>query len=384
MTALSSPSAPARVVQVGDEHLEALAGFYRQVWDPAATVERVRAARNRTAATNPVHPGEEAPTFVFLEGDRALGHVTTIPVAIWNGEREVPAHWLKGLMVLPEHRNGPVGFLVLREALQHLDVALAMVVRPEARKLFEALGFRDLGAPPNHVKPLRPGRVIRRLDPAALGLSASGWRALLLRAARVPPLAAALGALARGALTLGAAAWSGILRPPPVTPVAARALPRLWMAMRSGLRMAPARTAAYLLARYPADAGDDYLTASIRKDGMCAGVAFVRRPREDGDPRLRGIRVATLSDLVIAPADGRGMMRLIAAAERVARRAGADALLCTASDPRLQAALRRRLFVRIAGNVHCLVRSGRELRDAPVDLASWWVTRGDSSADEVF
>ena len=112
-------AASAEVVRAADEHAEVLAEFYRRVWDPAATAERVLGGR-RAAATDPAGAGEPPPTFIFLADGAVVGHVTTIPVRLWDSGSEHVFHWVKGLMVLPEHRRGPVGFLLLRETLRHL------------------------------------------------------------------------------------------------------------------------------------------------------------------------------------------------------------------------------------------------------------------------
>src|SRR5438128_6349010 len=53
------------VVRVTDSHADALAEFHRAVWDPSATPDRVRRAR-AAAQLNPVAPGEDVPTFLFL------------------------------------------------------------------------------------------------------------------------------------------------------------------------------------------------------------------------------------------------------------------------------------------------------------------------------
>ena len=68
--------------------------------------QRVRQARARSAEENPAAAGQEPPTFLMLSADQALGHVTTIPIRLWDRDSIIPAHWIKGLMVVPEHRNG--------------------------------------------------------------------------------------------------------------------------------------------------------------------------------------------------------------------------------------------------------------------------------------
>ena len=46
--------------------------------------------------------------------------------------------------------------------------------------------------------------------------------------------------------------------------------------------------------------------------------------------------------------------------------------------------LRRCDFVRLPGNVHFFVRDPAGDRALPQALADWWLTRGDSDAEEVF
>src|SRR5262245_38205251 len=154
------------VVQAGEQHMEIVAEFFRAVWDRQATADGVRAARRHDAAANPGALGEEAPTFLVLLDGRVVGFVSTIPFLLWNGVDERQAYWIKGLMVLPEHRNGPIGFMVLKEALRYLPCATSLTVASASRRLFEALGFRNLGLLRNYLRLLRPVRVAARVDPA--------------------------------------------------------------------------------------------------------------------------------------------------------------------------------------------------------------------------
>ena len=158
-----------QVLRAGEEHDAAVAEFIRATWDPHATAESVRRSRLSAAAVNPASPGEESPNFIFLQDGKVLGYVGTIPIRVWTGNGERPAHWVKGLMVLPEFRNGPVGFLVLKEAARNLDCSMALAVLPVVVGLFERLGFSDLGILPNFVRVLRPARLLHRLRLAEVG-----------------------------------------------------------------------------------------------------------------------------------------------------------------------------------------------------------------------
>jgi hypothetical protein len=110
----------------------------------------------------------------------------------------------------------------------------------------------------------------------------------------------------------------------------------------------------------------------------------IRAPRVNGDQRLRGIRVATLSDLVYDPARADVGLALLAGAERTARRLDADALMASTAHPAHGPLLKRRGFLRFAGNLHLLVRDAAGMLPGPTTLNEWWVLRGDMNADMVF
>src|SRR6266550_6138652 len=168
-----------------DDHADAIATFYREAWGEPATREAVLAARRNAG-----------PIALVLDGSRVIGHLGSIPYRLWDGIAEHPAHWTKGLMVLPEYRNGPIGFLVVKTLTAELSLATALVVAPAARRLFCALGYTDLGAVPNYVRPLRTARLARRVDVAGLNAGLPRWAARGVRAAQRLGLAGLAGAAA--------------------------------------------------------------------------------------------------------------------------------------------------------------------------------------------
>jgi len=383
--------ARAEVVRVDDRTLPQLTEFIRCVWDPDATEAKVRAARETAARANLAAPGEDVPTFLFLRDGQAIGHLTTLPLRLAVGDAEIPAHWMQGFWVLPEHRNGPVGFLLLKESLRHLGCALSMAVEVAPRRLLEAFGFRDLGAVGNFIRVLRPGRLLRQLDPEALGLRhLPRWLAASARLAGQPGLAAIAGAGLAGASGL----WTTALGRPgrrlevsavqEISGPASAEFDALWQEVKRGIRSAPMRDGRYVAGRYASKLGERYELLTAREASRLVGFAALRRPRSDPDPRLGGIRVAILGDASYPaqrPEVGVGLVR---AAEESARQMDADALLCSASHPALQAVLRRRAFVPIPGNVHFLARDPEEKHGLASELAQWWVVRADGTPDEAF
>jgi hypothetical protein len=381
-------AAAARVVQVGDEHAEALAQFYTAAWGQTVTADGVRRTRATTAAANLVTPGETPPTFLFLLGERAVGHLGTIPVKFAvRGAPDVGAHWLKGLWVLPEQQNGPVGFLVLKEATRQVGMAMALVVELAARRLFRAHGFADLGVLPNDMKLLRPGRVLRRIDLEAVGLGRfPGWLRTGARIAQWPPLAMLAGAAVGGATSF----WTALRGRGAPVERGDRGLPqraeldRLFAAMRPALQATVVRDGAYLAQRYGGRREREYVLVPLREKGELRALAVLRRPSGAGDPRLRGIRVAVISELLyppLAPALG---LAALAAAEDAACELEADAVLVSLSHASVRPLLRRRGYLPLPGNVHFMVRVPAGGPELPAQSNGFWLTRGDSEADEAF
>ncbi len=357
--------AETTVVRVTPEHHAALAGFYREVWDPEAKAEDIR---------NP------PPTWLVLKENRAIGHVTTIPVSLLSEGTERPAHWVKGLWVLPEYQRSAVGFLLLKEAVRSLGYQLALAHEPAAIRLFQALGFTDVGVLSNHLRVMNARALFSKLDVKALGLG--GLPALLRPALALGRITAPVsGPVADSALGIWARLAgkpSGNLRLNVTDRLDEEAADALWQAVRGTWHTAVSRTGAYLTDRYDAH---DYVFATVTEGDQLSALAIVRRPREAGDQRLNGIRVAPLSELIY-PANRPALgLAALEGAELAARQVKADALLCSVSADAPRSLMRRRGYVALPGNLHLLAKPAE---GAVPPLDRWWVTRGDSLGDETF
>ncbi|MGH7561473.1 MAG: GNAT family N-acetyltransferase [Gemmatimonadales bacterium] len=375
------------IVQAGDDEIPLLAEFYRSVWDPSATPEKVRDARRRQAEQNPAEPGQPPPVFLAIQGGRAIAHVGSLPVRFWNGTEERPGYWIKGLMVLPEAQNGPLGFLLVKEAARRLRPSGALAAAAPARRLFTALGYSDLGAIPNLVQPLAPAALLERLDLEGSGGAVSRRFSGVIRGLRRLHLARPLGGLAGLALGIlrraERAGGRGIEAGQTESQRITGELDALWRATRAALGAAVIRDGRALGQRYGAGgSASPYQWLAARDRGVLAGVAVLRHPREVVDPRLAGLRVGVLSDILVNPESPSVVSALLGAVEREALSAGMDAVFTSASDPRLVRALRRQLYLPIPGNVHFLWRG--EADAAPPALDRWWLTRGDGESDSVF
>jgi GNAT superfamily N-acetyltransferase len=375
------------VTRITGDISDAVAEFYRKVWTDNATPESVRLAFAEAARSNPAVPGADVPAVAYLRDSEVVGYLGTIPVKFWNGREETAGHWLKGFMVLPEYQNGPVGFAVLKEMLKHIDVAGTMSVAPPARRLFKAVGFLECGVIPNYVSLLRAGRVARSIDIANLGLGLPNWLHRSARVAQSAGLAWVTGAMAgmgfrawravRGSSIRMSSDLSGALP-------SRSALDDLWARARRDIVAGAVRDGTFLSWRYQARAGGVYEAVAVyeraNKRNLVA-IAVVRRWGDTSDPRLRGIKVATLADILFCPDKPAAGVAALAGAERLARRMGADAILCSASHPAITRALRRRAYLRLPGNVHLMVRDPTGILRLPLAIDVWWVMRGDGNSD---
>lgn len=387
MTSMLAAVGDIRATLATDEHAAAIAAFYRESWSQHATAATVLAHRRQAAAENVADPGVAPPTALVLDGTRVIAYCGSIPLLLWDGVAERPAYWTKGLMVLPEFRNGPIGFLVCKQLTAQLPRAVGLVVAPAARRLFGAAGYTDLGAVDNHVRLLRPGAVARQLDVGGLGLGLPRWLSAAVRLAQRTGVAGVAGAAAGVVMDAAAAtlcrparglttSWSDL------APGEAE-LDAVWRSARGALRASAVRDGRYLRSRFAKPEGR-YVFCAVRQGMRLAGVAVVRRPSASSDPRLRDIRVATLSDIVFAPARANVGLALLGAAARAARAAGADAIICSTNHPALSRLLRRQAYVPLPGNVHVLLHDRAGAPRWPHDLGAWWLARGDGEADEVF
>lgn len=378
------------IVEASDSHAAGIAEFIRAVWTPEATTDSVIAARIHGALHNVAEPGVPPPTWLAVRSGQVLGYVTTIPIRIWDGRRDWPGYWIKGLMVLPEYRNGPIGYALMKTAVARLPRSGGLAVASPARRLFGALGYADLGAIPNWVRPLAPGRMLVNLDFDALGIGGlPGWVPGAVKIGKATGLAALAGWVGGVGLRGLAAArrWSGrAVRRVHFDPATnGHELEDFWQRVRGQFSSGVVRDRAYLTNRYPTDPGSPYGWMAVRDGEQLAGVAVLRQPRAEGDPRLHGVRVATLVDMIYDPALPAAGLALLGAVESAARALEADAILATCSAPGLGSLLRRQCYLPISGNVHFLFRdvAGQDTA-LGTKLTDWWLMRGDGNSDEVF
>lgn len=369
---------------VEDRHAAGLADFFRASWGEDASAESVAEWRAREAAGNPAQPGVEPPKWVFTRDDVVLGYLGTIPDRFVADGRPFEAYWLKGFWVSPEFRSGPVGFEMLRHAVEALEATAVSTVAPEARRLFEAQGLEPRGVLFNRLRLLRPGRVLGRVSPDVVASVPAAVR-VGVRALQATRTAGLAGGVLEGLLRAGAAVRgrpSGGLRTTRGwDDLPDRALDALWSEFAGSVGGATVRDGAMVRWRY----GDParYEAVGVWAGERLRGWAVIRVPSRATSGRLQGVSVASLSDLLFPVDDPAVGCAVVRAAERVAAALDADAVLCSGSHPALADVLARRSFLPLPGNVHFMARND-EARSFPRPFESWWLTRGDAQSDGAF
>jgi hypothetical protein len=333
----------------------------------------------------------DAPTFVFLKGNDIIGHVTTIPVQLASHAGAVAAHWIVGFMVLPEHRNGLVGPLLIKEASRVLDCALSIFVEPPVLRILTGMKWAHRGVLPQYVRVLNARAV-------SSNLQAAGFKGLTLHAAErsgdsrarlVQPLARAL---AGWGLALGQAAWLGLSTFS--RPRSAHAelheerrfdesYDDLWRAVHARFGACPARDQRYLRQRY-GEKTERYRFLGCRQGSRLLGYCILKIRQFSGDSRMGNMKVGTIVDCLFDPTSPAVLQSLLGHAVRLFEQEEVHAVLCTASHATVRHLLRANGFLAIPGNLHFAIhnRTALPIQDVPLD--SWHLMRGDSDADQNF
>jgi hypothetical protein len=386
---LEQMAEPLKVRRLSEADADSIAEFFRAArWDPNATPDSAREFLRTAAAENPFEPGNGPPTVGVFIGTRLVAYVTSIPTRFWNGKQFAAAHWLKGYWVLEEYRNGPIAYLLLKEMLKHVGLAASMPAALLPRQLSAALGMRDLGALRNYIEPLRPTRILRKLDFERLDLKAlPAAVSIAVKVARIPPFAHAAGALMTLGLTAlrltNAAAGRGLTTQLGERLPSEPALDRLWARAQRIPGCSATRSGAYLHWRYERGANAHYCFASVWRRGDLVGLAVLGHPLRRDDSRIGGLGIGSVVDLVLDPDCPGALQRLLSTARRWAKSADYDALLLTASHRALLGPLLRAGYVPTPGNIHLLLRDPGARHGLSTDLGAWMVTRGDAWSDHL-
>jgi hypothetical protein len=354
------------------ELAEACDRFIQRVWP-------TQAARSGTDGTD----GSPTPARVlFLREQEVIGHVATTPVRLAVKGRVLDASWAVGLVVLPEHRNGPVAPLLMKKLNEAVDIGLTLHVEEAALRVFKGVGWRHLGVMPQYVRVLDARRFVATF-------ARRGQHFLPARWSRAWPAVAALSGPAAGLVSLAFAGLAGVGALRRGRSVGAeiaeeggfdRSYTELAERIKGKLGVWVFRDERHLTARYGRRMKSYRLLACRERDRLL-GYCLVKIRQFDGDPRMGDIRMGTLVDCVFDPDQPKILDALLRAAVRMCRHERIDVVFCAASLGALGQRLRRHAFVAIPGTLNAAFydRTGA-LADAP-PLDAWHLMRGDSDAD---
>jgi hypothetical protein len=317
-----------------------------------------------------------------LKDGEVIGHVATEPVRLAVAGRVLDASWAVGLMVLPEHRNGPVAPLLVKKLNDAVNVGLTLHVEEAALRVFKGVGWTHLGVIPQYIRVLNARAFVttfaRRGQALLSGRRQRLW-AVLTRASS--PVAALVSMVFAGLAVAGVvrrrrAAGTSVLEEhgfdPTYTELAGRVKGKLgiWV-----LRDEP-----YLAARYGRRMGAYRLLACRRQDQLL-GYVIVKVKQFEDDPRMGDIRMGTLVDCVFDPDEPAVLDSLLQSAVALCRRERVDVVFCSASLRAMGRRLRRHAFVAIPGTLNAAFHDRTAAMGEHLPLEAWHLMRGDSDAD---
>ena len=337
----------------------------------------------------PTDAQRKSPTFLFFKNEDIIGHVATLPVRFHLRKETIPAHWIVGFMVHPEHRNGLVGPYLIKKVKETLDMAMSLHVEDAVLRIVKQLGWKHIGVVPQYIQVLRAGELLRNISSVEL---ASTRRNVWLRVAQkllsYRPAQMTMAALIQIALAMWwyAKCWAR----PRVKEVSVveehefdSSYDMLWQTVGQKFDATVARDKAYLLHRYGRHF-KDHTVLACRKNGNLLGFMIVKVKQFKDDPRMGSLRMGTIVDCLFDPDDSQSVQALISASrERVVSRAAA-VMFCTASHHTLRESLRANGFIRIPGNLNFAISDRHAIVPHDLPLSSYHLMRGDSDAADNF
>jgi hypothetical protein len=363
--------------------------FCRVIWPGSAQKivpeQVIPASQSNTGpASSP-----DAPTFVFLKDEKIVGHVTTIPVRLSVPSGVKAAHWIVGFMVLPEHRSGLVGPLLIKEVNRALDCAMSLHVEPPVLRILTGLKWVHKGVLPQYLRVMNARGVLGNIQPSTVDAVSAEGRSSFLRPYLKSRCVRLIGS---AGLALGQRLWLGmncLARPKPIQAdiqweeTFDDSYTHLWQSVAEQLGAALVRDRAALETRYGEKIGG-YRLLTCRRDEKLHGYCIVKFKQFVNDRRMGDMKLGTIVDCLYDPRESSVLHGLIAHVVQWARQEKVDALLCTASLKSLGQELLRNGFLKIRGNLHFAYHSRFPLELEKISLDDWHLMRGDSDADQNF
>jgi Acetyltransferase (GNAT) domain len=370
-----------------DAHLaETFKEFCGTVW-PGSSLEGDREPDLSSAGAG--HEGGNAPTFLFLKNEKAIGHVATLPIRLSMQGRTVPAHWIVGFMVLPEYRNGLVGPLLIKEVNRVLDVALSLHVEDSVLRILTGLKWVHKGVLPQYLLVLNAGEVTNNLIPLVKKRLESSSRGVFVRALVDNGIVRWLAAECLGLTQQLWSLFASVGKPYESRQeiVEERGFDEsysaLWQSVSSRFHAAIVRDQEALQLRY-GHKMERYRLLAYRRQGKLLGYCILRIKQFSKDRRMNDMKVGTIVDCLYDPDSPAVLQALVTDVMARFRQAGVHAVFCTASLQALRRLLLMNGFFKIPGNLNFAYHARLAQVHADIPLDAWHLMRGDSDADQNF
>jgi hypothetical protein len=358
------------------EHAASLEKFVRRIW-PRDTL---------SAAAGASPSSRNSPIVLFLKDGEVIGHIATVPVEFSCRSQTRSASWAVGFMVLPEHRNGPIGPLLVKKLNETLELALTLHVEEAPLRIFKGLGWRHLGVIPQYVFLPDPYVFFKNIRLAQLSfLRKSRVAGALLSVPIVQSLVSVFYSIALNLFSVAARFWKphrarGQIREEVVFDGSYDAL---WQKLGGRFPAAIVRDRAYLQNRYGRKM-KDYRLLAFRFNNELLGYCIVKIKQFSDDARMGSMKVGTIVDCLFDPTDPGTLQSLLTSAAELCRKEKVAAIFCTASFAPLQRLLLLNGFMKIAGNLNFACHDEADFIPSDLPLEFWHLMRGDSDADANF
>lgn len=372
-----------------DSLAETFEEFCRTVW-PRASRDPAESHKPSSSEIAPVDRARpDAPIFLFLKNEKAIGHVATIPVKVSTEAGIAGAHWIVGFMVLPEYRNGIVGPLLIKEVNRALNCALSLHVETSVLRILTGLKWIHVGVLPQYLRVVNANEFVRNLS-LSLKTRLDGERwGTTLRSLVDSALAQWLTA---ASLTAAQRLWillASIVKPGrgPEKVVEEQHFDEsytdLWRSVSKRLKASLVRDQDALRSRFDRTM-DRYRVLACRHEDKLLGYCILKIKMFSNDQRLGNMKVGTIVDCLFNPDTPATLQALLSHAMEVFQKAGVHAVLCTASLREVRRGLLASGFFRIPGNLNFAFHARESTSLSQVPLEQWHLMRGDSDADQNF
>ena len=337
------------------EDRRAVDALYRRVFgNDAADASRLR--WEWQYRRNPNNPGGEPEIWIAREGPAIIGQYATMPVRLSVKGREVRGSWGMDVMVAPERQRRGLGEVLFRTWDRNVGASLGLGLSDASYRLFQKLGWPDVGPVPCLVKPLTRRAVRHPRWPMPINrlISAVTWPIVAI-VARARPLRAEVRIVQRFD----------------------DSFTRLWEKLAGKFDLAVRRDAAYLNWKFVGAPHVRYSVAALLRDGQTAGYAVYRHLQEP-----RG-RVTLLVDFLADPDDVSGFQTLLRWVDREARHEDSDKIRAFAMHAGFRHVMRRSGYFQVKSTMEFVIKvNGADVTpDFYEDTHTWHITLGDSDQD---